>query len=597
MIVDELPVWGFVYVIGNVFAAGISAVIGHYFWQNRSEPGATPLAIVLAGGTIWCSMVALHVLSEPVWLTHTFIRIMYPGITLVVVGTFTFPLEFTGREQYLTRRTALLLSIHPVAMVLVVTIAPEYMWTSVEAADTLSGIETTWGPAFSLHLLYTYTLVSAGYLLLIEYITRTNSVYRWQGLAVLFGAAAVLVGNVVHLVGLVPVDLASVSYVVTGLAFGWAIFSYKFMDLSPVARDQLVDELEDAMFVLDREDRFTDLNPAAERLLDVDSEAVIGEPAEAVLSAYPEVYERYRDVERTRDELEIQLGDQVRTFEIRISPLYDAHDRLVARQFLLHDNTHQRERQQRLEHQNEQLERFASVVSHDLRNPINVARGYVQMAKESNDPDPLQEVEQSLDRMEAIIEDVLTMAREGQKLDEPEPVDLAAVTRDAWEHVDTDDASLECPETMTVEADRDKLQRLLENLLRNALDHIENTPTITVGTIDPDDAAALLGSEEAAAVLDREEVGFYVADDGPGIPEAEREAVLDAGYTTAEDGTGLGLSIVQSIAESHGWTVDVADSETGGARFELRGVVPLEEAQPSDTTPGRTGPAESTEVR
>jgi len=590
MLVDELSAWGIGYLASSVLAGVIAAVLAVYAWRNRSEPGAVPLSVIMAGATIWNAMVALQVLTEPVWLTAIWVRILYVAIAVGVGSWFAFGLEFTGREQYLTRRTALLLSVHPAAVALVVSVAPDAMAT-IGPGDGVTGIETTWGPVFAVHSLYSYGLLTLGLLLLLEYLIRAHSIYRWQGLAVLVGALGPFLGNVGYVLDVVPEDPSAISYVVTGLAFSWAIFSYKFMDLSPVARDQLVDELEDAMFVLDREDRFTDLNPAAERLLDVDSEAVIGEPAEAVLSAYPEVYERYRDVERTRDELEIQLGDQVRTFEIRISPLYDAHDRLVARQFLLHDNTHQRERQQRLEHQNEQLERFASVVSHDLRNPINVARGYVQMAKESNDPDPLQEVEQSLDRMEAIIEDVLTMAREGQKLDEPEPVDLAAVTRDAWEHVDTDDASLECPETMTVEADRDKLQRLLENLLRNALDHIENTPTITVGTIDPDDAAALLGSEEAAAVLDREEVGFYVADDGPGIPEAEREAVLDAGYTTAEDGTGLGLSIVQSIAESHGWTVDVADSEAGGARFELRGVVPVDGE--TETESDRTPPADS----
>jgi nitrogen fixation/metabolism regulation signal transduction histidine kinase len=63
--------------------------------------------------------------------------------------------------------------------------------------------------------------------------------------------------------------------------------------------------------------------------------------------------------------------------------------------------------------------------------------------------------------------------------------------------------------------------------------------------------------------------GFYVADDGPGIPADDRETVFEQGYTTADEGTGLGLAIVDRIADGHGWEVTVTDSETGGARFEV----------------------------
>ena len=66
--------------------------------------------------------------------------------------------------------------------------------------------------------------------------------------------------------------------------------------------------------------------------------------------------------------------------------------------------------------------------------------------------------------------------------------------------------------------------------------------------------------------------GIYVADDGSGIPEPERGRVFDGGHTTAEDGTGFGLAIVERIASAHGWTVSVGESESGGARFEIRGV-------------------------
>jgi signal transduction histidine kinase len=65
--------------------------------------------------------------------------------------------------------------------------------------------------------------------------------------------------------------------------------------------------------------------------------------------------------------------------------------------------------------------------------------------------------------------------------------------------------------------------------------------------------------------------GFYVADDGEGVPPADRDRVFERGYTTG-DGTGLGLSIVEQIVGAHGWSVRATESEDGGARFEITGV-------------------------
>jgi signal transduction histidine kinase len=94
---------------------------------------------------------------------------------------------------------------------------------------------------------------------------------------------------------------------------------------------------------------------------------------------------------------------------------------------------------------------------------------------------------------------------------------------------------------------------VLENLFRNAIEHGRSDVTIRVGTLS-------------------DETGFYVEDDGPGIPSDTRDEVFEQGYSTADDGTGFGLSIVREIAEAHGWEISATDSAEGGARFEIRGV-------------------------
>ena len=206
---------------------------------------------------------------------------------------------------------------------------------------------------------------------------------------------------------------------------------------------------------------------------------------------------------------------------------------------------------ERLHAQNEQLNQFASVVSHDLRNPLNVAEGRLELAREECESEHLDAVSRSHDRMNALIDDLLTLAREGEQLGEVEPVDVGVLTDNCWQNVATDTATLTIDINRTVQADRSRLQQLLENVLGNAIEHGGEGVSITLGELAD---------------------GFFIEDDGRGIPEADRETVFEVGYSTSEDGTGFGLNIVKQVAEAHGWNVCVTEGSEGGARFEITGV-------------------------
>jgi len=215
------------------------------------------------------------------------------------------------------------------------------------------------------------------------------------------------------------------------------------------------------------------------------------------------------------------------------------------------DITDRKERERALTRQNERLEKFASVVSHDLRNPLNVASLHLELAREENDSDHLAAIEDALDRSQALIDDLLALAREGETVSDVEPVDLQKMVGSCWHHVGTAEATLVTETDREILADADRIKQLLENLFRNAVEHGDEVVTITVGDL-PD--------------------GFYVADDGPGIPADERDRVFESGYSTADDGTGFGLSIVEEITRAHGWDIAVTESEDGGTRFEITGV-------------------------
>jgi signal transduction histidine kinase len=211
-----------------------------------------------------------------------------------------------------------------------------------------------------------------------------------------------------------------------------------------------------------------------------------------------------------------------------------------------------RRRTEHLREKNERLERFVSIVSHDLRNPLAVADGSLELAARTGENEHFERARRALERMERLVDDLLSLARAGEAIEEPTPVALAPLVRRTWDGCATPGASL----SLAVEADRvlladeSRLRQLVENLVRNAVEHGGEGATVRVGSL-PD--------------------GFFVADDGPGVPEAERERVFEHGYST-DDGTGLGLAIVAEVAEAHGWDVRVCEGTAGGARFEVSGV-------------------------
>jgi signal transduction histidine kinase len=223
-------------------------------------------------------------------------------------------------------------------------------------------------------------------------------------------------------------------------------------------------------------------------------------------------------------------------------------------------------RQARLERQNERLERLSNTLSHDLRNPLQVARSHLELLDDAVQSGRIDDIERMLDRMDQLIDDAMSLARTDGDVGGTEPVSLTAVAEEACAGVETGTADVTVHEMATVQADRSRLLELFENLLRNAVEHGSPSPE-SRGQQD-----TVEGIRGVTVEIGPLEDGFYIADDGRGIPESEREAVFEYGYSTADDGTGFGLSIVREIAESHGWTVSVTGSEAGGARFEITGV-------------------------
>ena len=150
--------------------------------------------------------------------------------------------------------------------------------------------------------------------------------------------------------------------------------------------------------------------------------------------------------------------------------------------------------------------------------------------------------------MEALIDDLLTLARGDETITDRESVDIVQIVEECWSNVETEDATLVTDVDCTIDADESRLKQVCENLVRNAIEHGGDDVTVTVGEFDE---------------------GVYIEDDGSGIPEDEYNDIFTAGYSTSDEGTGFGLSIVEQIVEAHDWEIRVTEGSAGGARFEI----------------------------
>ncbi|KAB1187376.1 MULTISPECIES: PAS domain S-box protein [Haloferax] len=319
--------------------------------------------------------------------------------------------------------------------------------------------------------------------------------------------------------------------------------------------ESMVEASGDPIYTLDSQGRFTTVNTAFSQLTGYSGESIVGKHASEVLSdEYVATGEQLVKslLSSPKDNATFELTLQTATGEsitcenhLALLPFEDEFRGSVG---VLRDISERVTQIRHLRNERDLLDEFAGVVSHDLRSPLTVASGRLALAQEEFESEHLDAIASAHDRIEGLIRDLLNLAREGEEIGETEPVRVADIATRGWHTVVVSGATIAIETDRSVEADASRFQQLLENLFRNAIQHSGGDVTVTVGDI---------------------EGGFYVADDGPGIPDDERDQIFKAGYTTSTDGSGLGLNIVREIAYAHGWEIELSSTTDGGARFEF----------------------------
>ena len=618
------------YMAPLIIAATISAALAFFAWRRRPTPGAIPFTLLMLAVAIWSSGYAFELSSVDLPTAIGWLKVEYVGIVAVPLMWLIFVLDHTGREKWLTRRNLAFLAAGPL-----ITLALAWtneihglLWYNIrlDTGGSFSWVSFGFGPWLWAYIAYSYLLTLLGVLLLIRTFIHSPRLYRMQAGALVIGALLPLVGDGVSLLGLSPFPqlyLTPFAFTALGLIVAWGFLRLRLLDMAPVARDAVIENLADGVIVLDGQSRIVDLNPAAEAIIGYSALKLIGRSAAQLLSGQPDLIERYRDVEQVHTEVAIavpvtqgirldglpvpaqapgpaeglvtqadeRLGQ--RYFDLRITPLRDWRGHFRGRLIVLRDITEHRETETELRRAKEAAEAasqakttFLANMSHELRTPLTSVLGYTELLQERAAKCGYEDFIPDLEKIRAAGKDLVTMINEVLDLSKIEAGKIVVSLQDfniaflvdnvvamvrplAEKNGNT--LSVHCPRPLGVmHADPSMVRQVLLNLLSNAAKFTRGgaiTFTITrVSTPTPP------GEDERESI---DWIHFDVTDTGIGMTPEQMGHLFEAFWqadtsaTRRYGGSGLGLAISYRFCRLMGGDITVESKPGKGSTFTV----------------------------
>lgn len=548
------------FTIVVLVSAIVAIAVGVLGLRRRPDPLAWPLAVMMFAVVAWAVPHAIALSSQSVEQVAFWHMVRYPGTVIAPVAFLVLTLRYAGYERWLSRRTYVALGVIPVLTLVIVWTNPMHglFWRSLSVTHIAgaSVFTPTYGPWYWINLGYLYLIVAAAMVILGKTAVQSGPLYRKQATTMFVGGFVPLVTNAAMNFGLGSdpmVDLTTTALAVSGLTFALALFYLDLLEISPVARDRLLDELDDGVVVIGPNNRIRDFNPTAARVLD---DIAISQHADEVFPSH---------IASDGGELVIEDGNRTRRFRSRSSSLTDEHGRDVGRIVYLNDITELVEREQRISVLNR-------ILRHNIRTEVSIVSGTLEIVNEQAtgvDDDLLETATESTQRINELAEKARHVERTLQAIETSHVVsvapaieDVIAAIRDAYP-----DAIIEfdppAEEISVRVADEKLFEVAVEELVTNAIIHNDqSSPTVTVH-VDVDD----------------DRVHVRIADDGPGIPADEQDILSSRVETQLDHGTGVGLWLVKWTASLSSGTIRFSENDPRGSIVTIS--LPLAERMPS----------------
>ncbi|KAB1196785.1 MULTISPECIES: histidine kinase N-terminal 7TM domain-containing protein [Haloferax] len=537
-----------------VLLVGVSlaafAIAATFLRRRRDRPGAKELGAILVAVGTWCVLYAAQLaISSKTGMIFIY-QLIYFCIVPLPALWFKFVTSYTGSKPLPLGGWAVGLVVST-GYVMGALLWPEttLVWTAVSVVS-LGELETLSlgkGPVFYAFLGYSYLLFGWGLVRLGRKGITNRGTLRTQTRSIGLALFVVLVPNLAYNAGVAPLafDPTPFAFTVAILLFVVADSQYGLFRSHPLARDiareHVLEEMVDGVFVVDRADVVTDINPAAAEALGVSPQHIVGRQLDGVLPALSTRIEAAPTEQPTT-----YHAPNERNYDVTLSPLSDSTDGIQGSVVTLHDVTETRQREERLAVLNR-------ILRHDIRNGLNVVGGYAELMTEPDADEETKElagarVKDRTNELLELAEKIRTIEKGLDRHAERQTVELMQVLGTVVGRVDRDwpDASLSLsgPDEVVVVA-TSIVEALFDNLVENAAEHGGTAPNIDVQVTDDDGW-----------------VSIDIADDGPGVPPEEL-SVIEAGETQLHHTSGIGLWLVTWLVRQSNGTIDFDVSDSG----------------------------------
>jgi diguanylate cyclase (GGDEF)-like protein/PAS domain S-box-containing protein len=344
------------YSLPLLLSAAIAAGVAAIAWRRRAAPGARPLALLMLGLGIWAGGYAGQWAASTLDTLVFWQNLTYLGVVMVPATFPAFALQYTRGSARLGWPWLLALAAEP-ALTLLLFWTSGLVHTGFYLDRLNSYIVIGWerGPWFWVNLIYTYAATLGGTLLLALHALR-NPPQRAQAYLVLAGVVLPLAANIYNEFVLstpLELDLTPLSFIASGIIIAFALFRFHLLELAPIARNLLVENMGDGLLVLDAENRIVDLNPTARRMIAALVEP-LGRRVEEVLTAQADLVARYENTPQARSQVELRPGSG-NWLDLRIEPILDRQQRLLGRVVVFRDISDQRKIEEELQAANQRL--------------------------------------------------------------------------------------------------------------------------------------------------------------------------------------------------------------------------------------------------
>lgn len=543
-----------------------------YGWRRRDQTIGRLFIYVMCCLLIWVSLAIFEYLSASLSVKLFWADLSFIGITLMPVFWFLLVIEYTGKQEQWQRYRSWLFVIPAIINVLIWTNEWHHWWRGVSIIDEINSafllVDYDYQFAFYIHAVYGYMLFILSTIILIQKMRVTKSIYRHQITLLLLSTSLPMISDTLYIFGLSPIpnfNFTPIIFSFSGILLAISLFRHQFLDLMPVARNKLIENMNDAMLVLDAKNRIVDLNPSMLVLLNMRSEQAIGSVADPILNEWGISLGREWKTAVSHQEIMIERNGIQTYYDLHTSSL-STNETTTGCLILLRDISHRVQLENDLRLKNEDLEAFSHMVAHDLKNPLATIIQISELLPHLLPTDEVSDLDECLDilrlttnKMSSIINELLLLAQIRQQKIIVKPTNMAIIIAEVLGRLryaikDKKAVIIQPDEWPDVITHAPWIEEVWVNYISNGLKYGGHPPHLTLGFTKQNDGT----------------IRFWVQDNGAGIAPADHIVVFSA-FTRLDvgdiEGHGLGLSIVSRIITNLGGEVGVESGQGDGSLF------------------------------